>query len=117
MARKGDSANFQIIVNGKTRSYRDMQETASEAGIFLNERQPQSEVVVRDARNNAQTVIGWKNGSSFSCDPVSPGTDPGPATMSALGVRRAKAALSSGCKSHPATLQPEATGAAMEVTR
>jgi hypothetical protein len=30
------------------------------------------------------------------------------------GVRRAKAALSSGCKPHPARLQPEATGAAME---
>src|ERR1700692_4446262 len=37
--------------------------------------------------------------------------------MSALGVRRAKAALSSGCKSHPAPLQPEAIGAVMEVTK
>src|SRR6516225_6405864 len=37
--------------------------------------------------------------------------------MSAQGVRRGKAALSSGCKSHPATLQPEAVGAAMEVTK
>jgi len=36
---------------------------------------------------------------------------------SATGVRRAKAALSSGCKAHPATLQPEATGAAMEETK
>src|SRR5262252_4828835 len=37
--------------------------------------------------------------------------------LSARGVRRDKAALSSGCKSHPATLQPEAAGAAMEVTK
>ncbi len=38
--------------------------------------------------------------------------------MSQMGVRRDKAALSSGCKSHPATaLQPEATGTAMEVTK
>ncbi len=37
--------------------------------------------------------------------------------MTAYGVRRAKAALSSGCKSHPATLQPEAIGAVMEVTK
>jgi hypothetical protein len=36
---------------------------------------------------------------------------------SARGVRRDKAALSSGCKSRPATLQPEAAGAAMEVTK
>ena len=37
--------------------------------------------------------------------------------LTASGVRRDKAALSSGCKSHPATLQPEAAGAAMEVTK
>ena len=35
-----------------------------------------------------------------------------------MGVRRDKAALSSGCKAHPATsLQPEATGAGMEETK
>ena len=35
-----------------------------------------------------------------------------------LYVRREKAVLSSGCKSHPAEqLQPEATGAVMEVTK
>ena len=38
--------------------------------------------------------------------------------MSDLGVRRAKAAFSSGCESHPAILlQPEAIGAVMEVTK
>ena len=38
--------------------------------------------------------------------------------MTSFTVRRDKAALSSGCKSHPAkSLQPEATGAAMEVTK
>src|SRR6266403_3269359 len=38
--------------------------------------------------------------------------------MSGCGVRRAKAALSSGCKPHPAiSLQPEAIGAVMEVTK
>jgi hypothetical protein len=36
---------------------------------------------------------------------------------SVAGVRRAKAALSSGCKPHPATLQPEAIGAVMEVAK
>ena len=35
-----------------------------------------------------------------------------------VGVRRAKAAFLSGCESHPAILlQPEAIGAAMEVTK
>ena len=38
--------------------------------------------------------------------------------LTALGVRRGKAALSSGCKPHPAnSLQPEAIGAVMEVTK
>ena len=38
--------------------------------------------------------------------------------MSEVGVRRAKAAFLSGCKSHPAMLlQPEAIGAVMEVTK
>ena len=36
---------------------------------------------------------------------------------SASGVRRDKAALSSGCKSPPQPLQPEATGAVMEATK
>ena len=64
MDRKDVGANFQIIVDGKTRSYRDMRDTALEAGKFLKERHPQSEVVVRDVQNNAQTIIGWKNGSA-----------------------------------------------------
>ena len=38
--------------------------------------------------------------------------------MSAVGVRRGTAALSSGCKAHPAnSLPPEAIGAVMEVTK
>jgi hypothetical protein len=38
--------------------------------------------------------------------------------MAAIGVRREKAALSSGCKAHPAiSLPPEAIGAVMEVTK
>jgi hypothetical protein len=38
--------------------------------------------------------------------------------MTAYGVRREKAALSSGCEAHPAKLlQPEATGAGMEATK
>jgi len=38
--------------------------------------------------------------------------------MTASGVRREKAALSSGCKAHPArSLQWEATGAGIEVTK
>jgi hypothetical protein len=70
MERKEIGANFQITVDGKSRSYRDNRETALEAGIFLKERHPASEVVVVDLRNDARTVIGWKNGSAFSSDVV-----------------------------------------------
>jgi hypothetical protein len=37
--------------------------------------------------------------------------------MSDVGVRRAKAALSSGCKPHPATAPAGSIGAVMEVTK
>jgi len=41
-----------------------------------------------------------------------------PYATTASRVRRDKAALSSGCEPHPArSLQPEATGAVMEVTK
>src|ERR1019366_3647278 len=66
MDRKDTGAKFHIIIEGKIRSYRDVRETALEAGMFLKERQPQSEVVVRDVQNDVRTVIGWNNGSAFS---------------------------------------------------
>jgi hypothetical protein len=71
MMRKDDGAKFQITVDGKSRSYRDTREAAVEAGMVLKQRNPPSEVVVRDMRNDVQTVIGWKNSSAFSCDVVS----------------------------------------------
>jgi hypothetical protein len=77
MNRKNPGANFEIMVDGKPLSYRDALETALEAGMFLKERRPQSEIVVRDLTIGAQTVIGWKNGKAFtgeltsSVDPAS----------------------------------------------
>ena len=77
MDLKNPGANFQIMVDGKSLSYRDAMETALEAGIFLKERHPQSEIVVRALKSGAQTVISWKNGKAFSGDltsPVQPGS-------------------------------------------
>jgi hypothetical protein len=76
MDRKDTGANFQIIVDGKTRSYRDNRETALEAGIFLKERHPASEVVVRDVSSDVRTVIGWKNGSGFKSEISLPPSGP-----------------------------------------
>jgi hypothetical protein len=66
MDRKDTAAQFQIVVDGNIRSHRDAMDTALEAGVFLKERHPQSEIVVRDLKSGAQTVIGWKNGKAFS---------------------------------------------------
>ena len=38
----------------------------------MKERHPQSEVVIRDMQNDVRTVIGWKNGSAYACDAISP---------------------------------------------
>ena len=38
MDRKNPGANFQILVDGKSLSYRDALETALDAGVFLKER-------------------------------------------------------------------------------
>lgn len=72
MDRKNTGANFQIVMDGKSLSYRDAVETALEAGIFLKERHPQSEIVVRDLTSGDQTVIGWKSGKAFSGELTSP---------------------------------------------
>jgi hypothetical protein len=71
MDRKDTGANFQVIVDGKTRSCRDTRDAALDAGIFLKERHPQSEVVVRDVSSDVRVVIGWTNGSAFTCDLIS----------------------------------------------
>ena len=48
---------FEIIVDGKPRSMRDLKETALEAGKYLKQMHPQSEVSVRDIRDDTVTVI------------------------------------------------------------
>jgi hypothetical protein len=57
MVQKDIGACFEIRVNGKTRSHRDRKETAIEAGRYLKQMQPQSEIMVRDVRDNSVTVI------------------------------------------------------------
>jgi hypothetical protein len=61
MVQKQIGACFEIRVDGKTRSYRDRKEIAMEAGEYLNQMQPQSEVIVRDVRDNSITVIEMEN--------------------------------------------------------
>jgi hypothetical protein len=57
MVQKDIGACFEIRVDGKTRSHRDRIETAIEAGRYLKQMQPQTEIMVRDVRDNSVTVI------------------------------------------------------------
>ena len=57
MIQKNIGACFEIIVDGKPRSMRDLKEAAIEAGKYLKQKQPQSEISVRDIRDNSVTVI------------------------------------------------------------
>ena len=57
MFQKNLGACFEIKVDGKCRTYRDLKETAIAAGKYLKQMQPQSEVSIRDLRDNSITVI------------------------------------------------------------
>jgi hypothetical protein len=41
-------AHYELNVDGKPRSYRDTKEVALEAAKYLKDRQPRSEVIVRN---------------------------------------------------------------------
>jgi hypothetical protein len=50
-------AQFEIIVDGKTRSWRDDRETAMEAARYLKERSPNSAVAVRDLGDDTTVQV------------------------------------------------------------
>jgi hypothetical protein len=54
-----EGAQFEISVDGKPRSLRDVREVAFEAAQFLKGRYPKSEVAVRDLRTNTSTSVEW----------------------------------------------------------
>jgi hypothetical protein len=60
MSQKNLGACFEIKVDGKSRTYRDLKETAIEAGKYLKQMQPQSAV-----RDNSITVIDGRTTAAF----------------------------------------------------
>ena len=62
---KQPGACFEIKVDGKCRTYRDLKETAIGAGKYLKEMRPQSEVSIRDVRDNCITVIDGRTIVAF----------------------------------------------------
>jgi hypothetical protein len=64
-------ARFEILVDGKTRSYPDRREVAIEAAQFLKGGSPHVDVAVRDIRTNISTPADWK--SEISATPMKVG--------------------------------------------
>ena len=56
-AMKAEGAKFEISVDGKVRSNRDVREIAFEAAEYLKVTNPNVRVVVRDLRTNVSTEI------------------------------------------------------------
>ena len=54
-------AQFEIFVDGKPRSYRDIKAVAIASAEFLKSRNPHSEVAVKDLQSGEVTVVtrGW----------------------------------------------------------
>jgi hypothetical protein len=56
---KLEGAQFEISVDGKPRSLRDVREVAFAAAQFLKGRNQKSDVAVRDLRTNISTSVAW----------------------------------------------------------
>jgi hypothetical protein len=54
-------SQFEILVDGKVRTYRDAKQIAIASAEFLKSRNPNSEVTVKDLRSGEVTVVvrGW----------------------------------------------------------
>jgi hypothetical protein len=67
MAEKNDpnGAQYEIVVDGKPRSYRDVEGIAIEAAMFLKECRPTQAVSVRDLRDGTTSAIGWAASGAF----------------------------------------------------
>jgi hypothetical protein len=67
--RSNTGANWEIIVDGKPRSYRDDLEIAREAARYLKVRNPKNEVVIRNyttaevmSMTSDQQPVAWAEG-------------------------------------------------------
>jgi hypothetical protein len=58
-------AQFEIVVDGKPHTYRDLKEIAFEWAIHHKTRSPTHDVSIRDLREDSVMVIGWKDRTAF----------------------------------------------------
>jgi hypothetical protein len=57
---KAPSAQFEISIEGKPRSYRDRKAVAIEAAEYLKGKFPNSAVTVRDLASGKETAVAYK---------------------------------------------------------
>jgi len=50
-------ARYEIAIDGTTRTYRDQEELAHEAAVYLKKLTPNSEITLRDLQTGTVTVI------------------------------------------------------------
>jgi hypothetical protein len=53
-------AQFEILVDGKPRTYRDVKQVAIESAEYLKSRNPHSQVAVNDLQSGDVTAITYK---------------------------------------------------------
>ena len=69
-------AQFEILVDGKPRSYRDIKVVAIASAEFLKSRNPHSEVAVRDLQSGEVTVVTQGVGPLMSLEEPRPRSVP-----------------------------------------
>jgi hypothetical protein len=63
-------SDFEITVDGKPRAYRDRLDVAIGSAEFLKRQHPNSEVIVRDIRDNVCTLVQHKPKMSATVIPL-----------------------------------------------
>ena len=53
-------AQFEISIDGKTRSHRERREVAIEAAEFLKRKFPNCDIVVKDLQSGEVTAVAYK---------------------------------------------------------
>jgi hypothetical protein len=60
MRQKAPGAQFEILIDGTPRTYRDRKELAIEAAEYLKRKHPNSDIVVKDLQSGEATKIKYK---------------------------------------------------------
>jgi hypothetical protein len=60
MRQKAPGAQFEILIDGTPRTYRDRKELAIDAAEYLKRKHPNSAVMVKDLQSGEATAVEYK---------------------------------------------------------